>query len=150
MDKTELFKELDRTELKEAALLYRTVFGSKPWNEDWSDENKLSSYILDIAGAENSLNLGLFADGRIIAAALGSVRHWWQGSDYILEELFVSPELQGSGIGTRFMKMIEDDLRKRSIAGIYLQTDNDKPAYSFYRKNNFDEMKTRVSFFKKI
>ncbi|MBP5604022.1 MAG: GNAT family N-acetyltransferase [Ruminiclostridium sp.] len=150
MDKTEQVRELDRTELIEAAALYRTVFGSKPWNEDWSDENKLSAYIVDIAGAENSLNFGLFANGRIIAAALGSVRHWWQGSDYILEELFVYPELQGSGVGTRFMKMIEDDLRKRSIAGIYLQTDNDKPAYSFYIKNSYNEMKNRVSFFKKI
>ena len=150
MDKTEQFRVLDSTELGEAAVLYRTVFESKPWNENWSDKEKLSAYIGDIAGMENALNFGLFTEGRLIAAALGSVRHWWEGTDYILEELFVAPDMQSGGIGTRFMKMIEDELRKRSIAGIYLQTDNDKPAYSFYRKNNYDEMTARVSFFKKI
>lgn len=33
--------------------------------------------------------------------------------------------------------MIEEEVRNRGLAGIFLQTDSAKPAYGFYNKINF-------------
>lgn len=48
------------------------------------------------------------------------------------------------------MKMIEAEVKKRDLAGIFLQTDNDKPAFSFYHKNGFFDLDTHVSLYKNL
>ena len=98
--------------------------------------------------SRNALNYGIMIDGELAAAALGSVRHWWEGTNYNIEEFFIAPNLQGQGLGTRFMELIEEDIKKRGLAGIFLQTDSDKPAYRFYKKNGFSDLGTHVSLYK--
>ena len=141
---------LDGSFLEEMAELYRKAFAGDPWNDDWSDHGQLLAYMRDISGAYNALNYGLIKDGRLIAVSAGSIRHWWQGTNYNIDELFVDPEYQGQGIGSRFLQMIEEDVKKEGAAGIFLQTDNDKPSYRFYVRNGYSELNSHVSFFKKI
>ena len=146
----EQFIILDESYLPEVAELYRRSFAGEPWNDDWSDIEQLMEYIKDISGGYNHLNYGLLIDGKLAAVSLGSIRHWWEGTNYNLEELCVDPKLQGQGIGSRFMEMIEEDIRERGVAGIFLQTDSDKPAYTFYMNKGFKELHTHVSFFKGV
>lgn len=150
MKKQELFKELDESFLLQIAELYKTAFGEEPWNDDWSDEQQLNEYIKDISCAFNSLNYGLFINGELCAVSIGTIRHWWEGTNYNIEEFFVRPDMQGQGIGTRFIQKIEGDIKNRSLSGIFLQTDNDKPSYKFYKKNGFSELNTHVSFYKSV
>ena len=82
--------------------------------------------------------------------SLGMIRHWWEGTNYNIEEFCVSPELQGQGIGSKFMKLIEKEIKQMGLAGIFLQTDSDKPSYRFYKKNGFKELETHVSFYKSV
>lgn len=146
----EEFVLLDESNLPAMAELYKKAFGSAPWNDDWSDKEQLYAYIKDIACCFNSLNYGLMIDGKVVAVSAGLIRHWWEGTNYAIEEFYVSPDMQGQGIGSRFLKMIEDDIVGRGICGIFLQTDNDKPSYKFYRKNGFDELSAHVSFYKNV
>lgn len=48
------------------------------------------------------------------------IRHWWEGTNYSIEELCVSPEFRGRGLDTRFMGMIEEDIISRGLSGIFL------------------------------
>ncbi len=144
------FIVLDDSLLPRAAALFREAFAGEPWNDDWSDEAQLLEYIKDISMSRNALNYGLMIDGELAAAALGSVRHWWEGTNYNIEEFFIAPKLQGQGLGTRFMELIEEDIKKRGLAGIFLQTDSDKPAYRFYKKNSFGDLGTHVSLYKSM
>lgn len=146
----EEFTVIDDKYLPEVAELYRSAFKGEPWNDDWSDTEQLYEYIRDVSGARNALNYGLFIDDKLVAVSLGGLRHWWEGTNYNIDELCVSPALQGQGIGSKFMKMIEEDLKKREIPGIFLQTDSDKPSYKFYMKNGYNELTKHVSFFKKV
>lgn len=150
MDNTEKFIILDETYLHQMSELYKNAFECDPWNDDWSNENQLSEYIKEISCSFNSLNYGLLIDGKLSAFSIGMIRHWWEGTNYNIEEFCVSPKLQRNGIGSRFMKMIETDVQKRGLAGIFLQTDNDKPSYKFYQKNGFNELSSHVSFYKKV
>ena len=144
----EEFVILDQSYLQEMAQLYKSAFYGEPWNDDWSDEEQLMEYVKEKSGGYHAINYGLLADGKLVAVSLGQITHWWEGTNYVLDELCVSPEYQGSGIGSRFMKLIEEDLKKRDVKGIFLQTDLDKPAYKFYQKNGFKDLSKHVSLFK--
>ncbi len=141
---------LDETYLSVIAELYRSAFKGDPWNDDWSDTVQLCEYLKDVSDHFNGLNYGFKIDGKLVAVSLGSIRHWWEGTNYNIEEFCVDPSLQGKGIGTRFMKLIEDDVRAKGLAGIFLQTDNDMPSYKFYLKNGYDELNKHVSFYKSV
>ena len=144
----EEFVILDQSYLQEMAQLYKAAFYGEPWNDDWSDEAQLMEYVKEKSGGYHAINYGLLADGKLVAISLGQITHWWEGTNYVLDELCVSPEYQGSGIGSRFIKLIEEDLKKRDVKGIFLQTDLDKPAYRFYQKNGFKDLSKHVSLFK--
>ena len=154
MDNIEEFKEefiiLDESYLDEMAELYKNAFAGKPWNDDWSNREQLYEYIKEISGAYNCLNFGLKMDGKLVAMSLGMIRHWWEGTNYNIEELCVMPELQGRGMGSRFMELIENDIQTRGAVGIFLQTDNDKPAYKFYKKIGFGDLGAHVSLYKSL
>ncbi|MCR5143245.1 MAG: GNAT family N-acetyltransferase [Ruminococcus sp.] len=150
MEPAEIFIELDESYFEEVAELFRSAFAGEPWNDDWSDRVQLMKYVREISSSYNKLNYGLIINGRLAAVSLGMLRHWWEGTNYIIEEFCVSPDIQRQSIGTRFMGMIEEDIKKRGAVGIFLQTDRSKPSYDFYKKNGFNELGTQVSFFKSI
>lgn len=136
--------------LSEMAALYQNAFKGEPWNDDWSDPVQLNEYVKEISSSYNCLNYGLLIDGKLAAMSLGMIRHWWEGTNYNIEDFCVSPELQGQGIGSKFMKLIENEIKQMGLAGIFLQTDSDKPSYRFYKKNGFKELETHVSFYKSV
>ena len=142
--------ELDESYLPAIAELYKNAFMGEPWNDDWSDRAQLENYIKDVAAYFKGLNYGLLIDRKLVAVSLGSVRHWWEGTNYNIEEFCVDPSLQGQGVGSRFMNMIEDEIRKQGLAGIFLQTDKDKPSYRFYMKNGYKELELHVSLYKSV
>ena len=142
--------ELDDSYLPKMAELYKAAFAGEPWNDDWSDAAQLSEYMKDISKAYNALNYGLLVNGELAGMSVGKINHWWEGTNYNIEELCVSPAYQGQGLGSRFLGLIEDEVRKKGLAGIFLQTDNDKPSYHFYHKNGFKDLDLHVSLYKSV
>ncbi len=126
------------------------VFTREPWNDDWSDEAQLDAYITDLTANRNSLVFGLFDEEKMVGLAIGSIRHWYTGTEYVIDEFCIKTEEQGRGLGTLFMQMIEKEITERGIKRIFLQTERTLPAYEFYKKNGFGEMTDHVSFAKRI
>ncbi len=54
--------------------------------------------------------------------------------------MFVRPDLQGSGIGTRIMTRVRGDLRKRNVQGIYLVTTTSGGVSRFSTRNHFKKI----------
>ena len=127
-------RELDDSYFSQIETMFRDVFNSPPWNDGWNDPLQLHEYICDMTRRRGSLVFGFFIDGKLCGAAIGCIRHWWSGTEYILDDFFICREAQGKGNGKLFMKGIEDSLKKKNIGAIYLQTEHGIPAYSFYRK----------------
>ena len=150
MDYKEEFIVLDEAYLPQMAQLYKAAFQGEPWNDNWSDTEQLNEYIKEISCGYRALNYGLFINGELKALSIGMIRHWWEGTNYNIEEFCVAPEMHGQGVGSRFMSMIETDVRSRGLCGIFLQTDNDKPSYGFYHKNGFFDLDAHVSLYKRV
>lgn len=144
------FKRIGMAEIEVIKSVFTDVFTIEPWNDDWSDNNQLHFYLTDLIGQSNSLTYGLFEEGNLIAVSLGHIRHWYSGTEYYIDELFVQTEKQKSGIGTYFIKEIEKGIKEIGLVHIFLQTENNVPAYVFYQKNGYIELKNHVAFVKNL
>ena len=128
--------------------VFVSVFTKEPWNDDWSDKEQLDLYITDLIGQGYSLTYGLYDDDELIGISMGYIKHWYSGTEYIINELCILTERQGAGAGTFFITEIEKAIKELGLKQIFLLTDSNVPAYDFYKKNGFVEVTTNVSFAK--
>lgn len=143
-------KELTIEKIDIIKSFFKDVFMREPWNDDWSDDEQLHQYITDIIGNRNSLAFGLFEGEQLLGLALGNIKHWYTGTEFFVEEFCVKTEMQGQGLGTEFLRLLEVELRAREIKTIFLMTGKEMPAFEFYRKNGFEEIINHVSLKKDI
>ena len=141
-------REFGIKDINEIKQLFYDIFTNEPWNDDWSDEQQLHEYITDLIGNRNSLALGLYEGDELIGLSLGSVMHWYTGTEYYIFEFCIKTEKQGMGAGTAFLKEVEEFAKSKQITHIFLQTERTVPAYEFYQKNGFTELEDHVSLYK--
>lgn len=148
MGEYSMIKILNMDCIEEIKSLFVEVFTNEPWNDDWSDERQLHEYITDLVGNRNSLSIGLYEDDNLIGLSMGSIMHWCRGTEYYILEFCIRADKQGKGTGTRFLKDIEEYVKKMDVTHIFLQTERTVPAYQFYMKNGFVDLTEHVSLFK--
>lgn len=144
------FKRIGMDEIDSIKKLFTGVFTIEPWNDDWSNKEQLDLYLSDLVGQSNSLTYGLFEGEELIGVSMGHIRHWYSGTEYYIDELCVQTNKQDNGVGTYFLKEIEKAIKELGLVHIFLQTESNVPAYGFYQKNGFCELKEHVSFVKRI
>ncbi|MCQ2548298.1 MAG: GNAT family N-acetyltransferase [Clostridia bacterium] len=144
------FKELTIKDLDAIKATIKEVFSLPPWNDDWSDEKQLEEYVLDFMEARNPLAYGLYEDEDLIGVSVGHILHWWGGTEYYIDEICIKEKYQNKGYGTKFFDFIQEDLKKRGIALIYLNTDVGIPAFYFYKKLGFEQIEENTAFFKRF
>ena len=144
-------KKLSINDKEEIKAVFVSVFTKEPWCDDWSDRKQLDLYIRDLTCQGYSLTYGLYDDAdELIGISLGYIKHWYSGTEYIINELCIRTDRQGAGAGTFFIREIEKASRAMGLKQIVLLTDSNVPAYEFYRKNGFVESKTSVAFSKTV
>ncbi len=145
-----IVKKLDIFNIDEIKTTFKRIFTVQPWNDDWSDEEQLHKYIIEIIGNQNSLTYGIYLEDEPIGVCMGEIRHWYSGTEYYINEIGIIPEYQGQGYGTEFIKKVEEMSKKMDIAHLFLQTGRNVPAFGFYQKNGFTELKEQVSLYKDL
>ena len=151
MDPTEIsFRRIGAEEKDAIRALFLGVFTAAPWNDDWSDREQLNLYLDDLISQNNSLTYGLYKGGGLIGVSMGHIRHWYEGTEYYIDELCIRTDQQGRGTGTRFLSAIEAAVRDIGLTRVFLQTERNVPAYRFYLKNGYHELKDHVSFDKAL
>lgn len=81
---------------------------------------------------------------------MGHIKHWYTGKEYYIDELCISTGKQGQGVGTMFLNMIENACRELKLTHLFLLTENNVPAFEFYKKNGFYKLDNSVSFAKEL
>ena len=143
-------KQLSINDKEAIKALFTGVFTGEPWNDDWSDSKQLDCYIDDLCGQGYSLTFGLYDGGELIGISMGDIKHWFRGTEYLINELCIKTDRQGTGAGTFFLKEIEKAVKGMGIKQIFLLTGRDVPAYNFYKKNGYVEESNTVPLSKYI
>lgn len=142
-------RELGVENIEEIKKIILEIFSGEPWNDTWTDK-QLHRYVLELIGNRNSLSLGFYEAGSFIGISLGRIKHWYEGTEYWIDEFGILPQKQGNGFGSEFLREIECFLADRKIAGIVLLTEKTVSAYHFYKRNGFEEKEEQVFFVKGI
>lgn len=128
--------ELTVANIEEVKQIFLEIFSAAPWNDTWTDE-QLHRYVFELMGNDNSLAFGYYENGNLIGLSLGRIKHWYEGTEYWIDEFGICPQKQGQGSGSAFLREIECQLKKRGITGIVLFTERMVPAFQFYLQNGF-------------
>ena len=70
----------------------------------------------------------------IIGAVFCHMKNHYRGDEIFVDEMFISPECQRKGHGTKLMNEVEKFAKDNSFISITLLTGKGKPAYDFYEK----------------
>ena len=57
---------------------------------------------------------------------------------------------EASCIGTDFLQAVEQYAKSKQVTHIFLQTERTVPAFNFYIKNGFIELKDHISLYKEF
>lgn len=132
-----ILRNIEEDDIEICAELFMQVFSSDPWNEEWSIvfANERLSHFYQSKGF-----FGVLAEEQnsVVGFALGNTEPFYFGSMFYLREMCIKTKLQNKGVGKEILKALEDELLTKKINRIYLTTERDIPAASFYQKNGFN------------
>lgn len=127
-------------ELAELAEIYVRAYDPKICGENWT-RKKAYELLQQLFGQKEKICLVASYEGKTAGALLAHINHWWPGNQLYIDELFVAPEFQKSGIGTALMTVAAEKAQKDfAAAEILLCTFKNKPhPLGWYEKMGFEE-----------
>ena len=102
----------------------------------WTEE-KAEEYLSDYV--QNLKFIGFVSEneGIIDGALFACEKVCWNANEVHVDEMFVAPERQKSGIGKALDDALKSYCKEKGLAGIVLYTAEAAPAKLFYEKNGF-------------
>jgi GNAT superfamily N-acetyltransferase len=131
----ERIEALSEDHLDECARLLMVTFNAEPWNDKYTHDTakKQLAWHLRVPGCVGLVSV---MDG-VVAFAIGYREPTDVGEVFNLSIFCVRPDAQRTGIGTRFLRNLEDHLRKSGVKTVYLGTRKGTPAEAFYKKHGY-------------
>lgn len=150
-ERTMKIQILDNEHINVVKDLFIDVYSNAPWYDEWKGEEQVLQYLHELIDNKNSLSLVLYDDSdRLVGVSLGYIFSWWQGREYYIKEFYISREMQNQGLGSQFLERIYEHLKQNEIESIILSTQKDVPAFQFYHKNGFAEIKNNAFLYRNI
>lgn len=117
--------------------LFIETFTKEPWNDVYESREQVVNFFNN--HFENNYFVGYVAmlDDKVAALSIGMKKPWIEGFEYYIDEFCVSYEMQGRGIGSWFIKEIEEDIKEQGMNGMILNTEKNYLSHKFYEKNGF-------------
>ena len=133
-------KEIDKDIIDECVDVFIDTFTKKPWYDVYESKDQVVKFFNNYLNNNYFLGYVGLLDGKVVAVSIGMKKPWIKGMEYYIDEFCVSYEMQGKGIGSKFVKYIEEDIQKQGLNGILLNTEKGYPSYKFYVKNGFKQI----------
>ena len=110
-----------------------------------------SAYIINDTGEKTSNTISVAEQLEVCllytsGVSLGRLKHWFNGTEYCIDDFCIRSSCQGKGAGSLFLKMLRAYGRKKNYKKITLRTKRTASAYEFYKKNGFREIEEDVFF----
>ncbi|MCC4046177.1 GNAT family N-acetyltransferase [Enterococcus gallinarum] len=141
-------RELTEKDLKEAVEMYIAVFSAEPWNDQLTVP-QITEYVSSMMAMNTYIGYCLTDSltNEKIGYSLGFIKPWYQGKEYVIDTFLIAGKHQGQGFGSAFLEMIKEELAKKGIPTILLDTEEKMPAADFYKKNGFKPLTDNVTFY---
>lgn len=131
-----IIRSMEKSDLPACADILCSVYNNELWQGRWTQAVALE-YLTDFFTMRKFVGCVAEEDGRLVGAIFAHEKVWWNNSEVFVEEMFVRPEKQGRGTGSRLLAQVEAYTAQHGLAGITLSTNRYAPAPRFYRKHGF-------------
>ncbi len=142
-------RELTKNDIDSCVDIFMSSYNTKPWNYKWNAE-KAQAYLTEYLEVKRFVGFVAIDNGKIVAALLGHLKTWWTKDQLYIDEVFVSDDSKGKGVGKKIIQHCENYCRQNDIEIISLMTNEVMPAYTFHSKNDFVKVNQYVFMFKQL
>lgn len=137
-------RNINKTDTEAVGDLFAACFSAEPWNEPWTSA-AAHSRIAPMVRSETCRGAVAIHEHRIVGMAFGQVEGWLNGNLFLLQEMCVVPDSQRTGLGKMLLDFLIKEVADRdNVIAIYLLTNRDVPAASFYSKHHFAASQKKI------
>ena len=129
--------KISNEHIEECVDLFIDVFTKDPWNDTYTSREQVVIFFRNYMASNYFVGYILKEQNNIIALSIGMKKPWINGMEYYIDQFCVKSELQGKGIGSQFLKLIEHEIQAEKMNAIMLNTESGFPSENFYLKNGF-------------
>ena len=129
--------KMSNKHIDECVALFIDVFTKAPWHDTYSSRKQVVSFFQNYMTNNYFVGYVLKEESSIIALSIGMKKPWINGMEYYIDQFCVKSDLQGNGIGSYFLKLIEYEIQNEKMNAIILNTESGFPSENFYLKNGF-------------
>ncbi len=129
-------RAIQKGDIAKCADILCAVYNNELWQCRWTADTA-AAYLNDYFDAAKFVGFAVESDGELIGAMFAHEKIWWNNSELYIDEMFILPERQRSGCGSKLISAAEEYVKEHGLAGLTLCTNKYAPAPCFYRKNGF-------------
>ena len=133
-----VLQEMKKHMIDNCVDLFIETFTKEPWNDIYESREQVVNFFNNHFNNNYFVGYVAMLNDKVVGLSIGMKKPWIKGMEYYIDQFCVSYEMQGRGIGSWFIKEIEEDIKKQGMNGIILNTEKDYPSQKFYEKNEFE------------
>lgn len=118
--------------------IYADAFSGEPWHDAWTVEDA-TVHVREILESPQSYGLECVVGCDVVGFILGSSMLFHYGRTFEINDLAVTPEFQGQGIGKKLLEGLLAQLRKKEIKAVHLITAAEGDLPAFYARHGFSQ-----------
>ena len=107
--------KMSEEHVEECTDLYIDAFTKSPWHDAYDSRAQVVSFFQNHMANNYFLGYVLKGQTGIAALCIGMKKPWIQGTEYYIDQFCVKTDLQGKGIGSYFLKLIENEIQTEKM-----------------------------------
>lgn len=125
---------MEENMIEESVDLFISTFSREPWNDVYESKEQVREFFKNHFANNYFLGYVISVNGKIQGLSIGMKKPWIKGLEYYIDEFCIDYNLQGKGVGSKFIKEIEMDIRKEGLNGIILNTEKSFHLFNFIKR----------------
>ena len=102
-----MIRGYETSDLSGAAEVFRETFTAPPWKEKWTVE-LAAARISELTSSPQSVGYVLVDNDVVKGILVGRVLTYLFGTEYVVDELCIAPDVQHKGGGTELLKYVKN------------------------------------------
>ncbi|MGT2930425.1 N-acetyltransferase family protein [Streptococcus dentasini] len=144
-----IFRLMTEADLEDCTQAFVDIFNGEPWYDEWTFEGA-KEYISDFYHTPKFLGILAIENDEFIGFVYGTIRNWWSGREFFINEMGVKKAFRQQGIGKRLLEELKKELADSGVENFVLLTDRETPAEVFYQKTGFKAVERLVFYSRNI